>query len=103
MVKKATSVKFHGMRTVSNQDCVSVRNHNVLEVSSAGILVVRYYNNNGLDEDSPIEINPYDFLKPGVKESNITSAIKKEVGKNKLLISDSAVSLIKSYVSDFSK
>ena len=84
---------FHGMRVVSDYDQTSVKGHNVVELTSAGTLVCRYYDNEGNAEDDPFEINV--ILGSKRKECNITGSIKRQIGMNKLLISESAVDYIK--------
>lgn len=89
---------FHGMKIVSDQDCLTVKGHNVIEVNSSNTLISRYYDENGLEEDEPFEINFSDFgINPS--ESNITGSIKRQVGTKSLLISESAINLIKELAS----
>ena len=96
--KNETTERFHGMKVISDYDCITVRGHNVLEVNSSDNLVCRYYDKNGLEEDNPYEINMFDFCK-NPSESNITGGIKRQVGIRSLLISKSAVEFIKNFVS----
>ena len=94
----ATNETFHGMKVISDHDCISVRDQLVVEVNSSNNLVCRYYDSNGLEEDEPFEINIFDFgVNPS--EANITGNIKSQVGTKKLLISKSAVELIKKLAS----
>ena len=89
--------KFHGMIIISDDDCVSVKGHNVLEVNSSGDLVCRYYDKNGLEEDEPFLINP-SWAGHNVTEANITGFIKRKLGTNKLLISESAIDFIQQFI-----
>lgn len=98
MKNKTTNDKFHGMTIISDHDCVSVKGQNVIELNSSCDLVCRYYDNNGLEEDEPFLINISDFG-TNPSESNITGSIKRQLGIHKLLISESAVDLIKQYAS----
>ena len=89
---------FHGMKIVSDQDCLTVKGHNVVEMNSSNKLICRYYDDNGLEEDNPFEISLSDFgINPS--ESNITGSIKRQVGTRKLLISESAVDFIRDFAS----
>ena len=100
MKKAVNIVRFHGMTVISDNDCISVRDNNVIEVSSAGNLVCRYYNKDGLEEDDSFQINIFDScMKSSYTEANITGSIKRQIGSNKLLISESAVNYIKQFVS----
>lgn len=93
-----TNDRFHGMNIVSDHDCISVRGYNVIEINSSGDLVCRYYDKTGLEEDNPFPINIWAFG-TNPSKANITGSIKRQVGMNKLLISESAVELIKKYAS----
>lgn len=89
---------FHGMKIVSDRDCLTVKGHYVVEVNSSGNLVCRYYDKDGLEEDDPREIDIAAFG-TNPSESNITGSIKRQVGKNSVLISKNAIKLIKLLVS----
>ena len=90
--------KFHGMKIVSDNDCVSVKNQNVIELNSSGNLVCRYYDENGLEEDDPFEIDIFEFCIDS-DEENILKSIKNQTGINKFILSESAVDLIKNFAS----
>lgn len=90
--------KFHGMKIISDRDCLSVRGHNVIELSSSNHLICRYYDNNGLEEDDPFEIDTFSFcIDPN--EKNIIESIKHQVGTTELLISENAIDFIKQFAS----
>ena len=90
--------KFHGMKIVSDNDCVSVRDQNVIELNSSCNLVCRYYDENGLEEDDPFEIDIFEFCIDS-DEENIIKSIKEQTGINKFIISESAVDFIKNFAS----
>ena len=99
MNNKNETKRFHGMKIISDQDCITVRGHYVLELNSSDNLVCRYYDEHGLEEDDPYEVNVFDFgEKPS--ESNITGGIKRQVGMRNMLISKSAVRFIKRLASN---
>lgn len=98
-LKITTNETFHGMKIISDDDCITVRNRYVLEVNSSNKLVCRYYDEKGLEEDNPYEVDVYDFgEKPN--ESNITGGIKRQVGMRNMLISKRAVRFIKRLASN---
>ena len=90
----AANDTFHGMKVISDHDCITVRGYNVIEANSSNNLVCRFYDKNGVEDDEPFEIDIFDFG-ANPSESNITGGIKRQVGTRKLLISESAVKLIK--------
>ena len=95
--------KFHGMEVIADSDLRSAMGNEVIEVNSNNDLVCRYYDTEGNAEDNPMVINLCAICagKKKVTEANITGYIKREVGKNSILISESAVSMIKEFVSAF--
>lgn len=96
MKKAVQYVRFHGMIVISDQDCVTVKDNYVVELSSSGKLICRYYDKNGVEDDEFIEIDLFNTLtKDSCTESNLTGSIKRQVGKNSLLISESAIRYIK--------
>ena len=97
-MSKLSNQLFHGMKVISDQDCLTVRDSNVLEINSSGDLVCRYYNKNGSEEDDPFIIDIYAFG-TNPSESNITGSIKRQLGTKKLLVSQNAVELIQSLAS----
>ena len=94
--------KFHGMLIVKDYDLLSVKGKLVLEKLSSGQVVCREYDENGVAEDNPFKVNIYEafFKNPKATESNITGSIKRQIGKNSILISESVVREIKQLVSD---
>lgn len=94
--------KFHGMIVVSDQDNVTVKGKDVIEINSSGDIVCRYYDFDGNAEDNPMVLDILNFcaskLPKKVTEQNITGYIKKTVGKNSLLISENAISRIQIYL-----
>lgn len=94
-------VRFHGMKVVSDYDCISVKDKNVIECTSSGNLVCRHYDKTGLEEDNPLVIDILDFVtQKNCTESTITGHIKRVTGTCNLLISEGAIELIKSCLSD---
>ena len=95
--------KFHGMRVIADSDLRTAMGNEVVEVNSNNDLVCRYYDTEGNAEDVPMVINLCAIFmgKKTVTEANITGYIKREVGKNSILISESAVSMIREFVSAF--
>lgn len=103
MVTTTETKNFHGMKVISDIDCVSVRDHHVLELNSSANFVVRYYDEQGVEDDEPVVFEVLSFVEQNLTESKITGKIKREVGINNLLISNGAVDLIKNLVSKCSK
>ena len=96
-MKKATNFeKFHGMKVVSDSDQLSVKGEHVIEVNSNQDLVCRYYDKNGLPDDDSMELDY--IVRPNCTEANVTGKLKRQIGLTGVLISESAVSLIKNYV-----
>jgi hypothetical protein len=95
MKKKALEEKFHGMVVVSDEDSVTVRGKTVVEINSAGNLVGRDYDRLGNAKDESYEFDLGSICKPNSTESNITGSIKRALGQNGILISESAADLIK--------
>ena len=96
-MKATANDTFHGMKIISDYDQNSAKGHDVVELTSAGTLVCRYYDNEGNAEDNPFEIDVN--FNPNSKECNITGNIKRQVGMHSLLISESAVDYIQAIVS----
>lgn len=96
MSKATNSKKFHGMEVVSDFDTTSVKGNYVIEVNSNNNLVCRYYDENGLADDNPMILDY--VIMPNCTESNVTWYLKRQIGLNSVLISDSAISLIQDYV-----
>ena len=87
--------KFYDQVIISDDEIEKAKNHNVLELTSNGILVLRYYNENGLDD------NNYHTLSLPICNTayGMMEEIKKEIGKD-FLISRSVIDLIYAIVSD---
>ena len=87
------SDKFHGMTIVSDDDCITVKCKDVLEMNSAGECVLRSYDKQ-MNEVKCIEVNMLAGIKADGKmtESNCTGGIKRQLKRgNYMLISQSVV------------
>ncbi|MBQ2938115.1 MAG: hypothetical protein IJE05_04485 [Clostridia bacterium] len=102
MKKSANSnvEKFHGMKVVSDYDPLSVKGEYVIEINSNQDLVCRYYDENGQADDNSTELDY--IVRPNCTEANVTGKLKRQIGLSGVLISESAVSLIKTYVKSVS-
>jgi hypothetical protein len=93
-IMKRAVEKFHGMIVVSDDDPITVKGKTVVEINSAGELVGRYYDQQGNADDESFELDWGDICKVNATETNITGAIKRALGKNNILISESAMNLV---------
>ena len=96
-MKESTDSKtFYGMKVVSDSDIISTKGKHVIEVNSNNTLVCRYYTNNGLAEDSSMELDY--IVSKDFTEANVTENLKHQIDLPGVLISESAISFIQDYV-----
>ena len=89
-------VKFHGQLVVEDDDPISVRNKEVLEINSNYELVLRYYDENGEPDDESFKIDPIP-KKIDSSSTDVLSHIRRQAGNKRFLISQSAVELISKF------